>query len=277
MKRRTLLRQCLLTRSGRNSGRRSFVYTDPVLVAIVFSIFCFSNVPTVRGQGGTHRHIGFRSDNARLESVQRNRPLMRGGNGAALPARVSLRKYLPRVGDQGLHPTDAAWAVAYAGLTCVKAVGQSSSNAKLIDSMAFSPGFVTAIVTEEHRTSCEQGISLLDALEATLRVGAMPLRDFPYECQMDVPVWLKAKAGQNRISAFCKLFDPGDPDKHFALKRSLAEQNPVVAGLRYVESFLDGDEVWRPSPAELSSESGGNDTIIAVTVIGYDDTMLGGS
>ena len=222
-------------------------------------------------QAPGRRHVGFVKDPRVFDGVQHLRPHMRGDTAAALPPRVSLRDFMPGAGDQGGYPTDASWAVAYGALTCMQSIARHGVRRPSLDSLAFSPGFLSALVAADHHTTCEQGLSIADALEATLRVGAVRLRDFPVECDMAPPDWLKARAAANRISAYFKLFDRDDPDKSGPVRRSLAENRPVVAALRFVPSFLDGDEVWRPSPAELGRTAGGLDTAVAVTVVGYDD------
>ena len=245
------------------------------IAAFVLIIFLCS-VGTANARQTRRRHVGFREDVDRYSLVRLAKPLTRGGPEAASPFQLSLKQYMPRPGDQGENPTDASWAVTYAALTCMKSIAQNATRQTARDSLAFSPGFVSAIVVEDKHISCEQGISLTDALESTLRVGAVHVQDFPSECQMIAPRWLRQKASANRISAYFKLFETNDPNKSLLVKRSLIDKKPVVAALRLVPSFLYGDETWEPTPGELGRPSGAGDTAVAVTVVGYDDSTMQG-
>lgn len=264
------------SRPGRDARITRFSSWRTVGVALFALLSLAGEVGIANAQQTKKRHLGFQVD-ARHDPHKRSaRPLMRGGAEAPPPIQFSLKQYMPKPGDQGEHPTDAAWSVAYAALTCMRSIAQSPLRQTSRDSLAFSPGFVSAIVVEDKHITCEQGISLADALEATLRVGAVHVRDFPSECQMAAPRWLRQKASANRISAYYKLFEPDDPNKSLIIKRSLADKKPVLAAIRYVPSFLYGDEIWQPTPEELGRGSRGNDTAVAVTVVGYNDSTLGG-
>ena len=85
-----------------------------------------------------HRHVGFREDASRYALVHPAKPLMRGGAVAGYPSRFSLKQYMPTPGDQGEYPTDAAWAVAYGALSCMKSIAGNATRQSTRDSLAFS-------------------------------------------------------------------------------------------------------------------------------------------
>jgi len=85
---------------------------------------------------------------------------------------------------------------------------------------------------------------------------------------------LYIKAAQNKIldyAAVFGLFD-GNNFKIEATKKSLAENKPVVIGMKCAPSFFEANGVWTPTE-NFNDNFGGH----AMCVIGYDDNMYGGA
>jgi hypothetical protein len=167
--------------------------------------------------------------------------------------------------------------VGYGAFSCLKALESNTLDPATISAMAFSPGYIYAVVAKDSASGCEKGISVIEALDALATRGTVQLKDFPDECKQAQPGPLVKKAYANRISAYRRLFGVQTGRKDFSVKRSLIERKPVVAALWYVASFDEADEMWEPTRDESSRGFSDGDAGVALAVVGYDDRRFGGA
>jgi len=240
-------------------------------------LLCFCAVLPAQDRSGPVRRKGFSVSRERYDRVPLAEPLTRGPSSGPMPAECSLKDYVPKPGDQGDRPTNAAWAVVYGAYTCLKALQTETSRPATGDVPAFSPGYLYAVAVRDSALKCEQGINVTEALDALATRGTVALKDYPADCGKIPPPELEAKAARNRISAYRKLFGDRVERKELPVRKSLAEKKPVVGVFWYVSSFDDAGESWSPTKEESMRYFNDRDTGVAVTIVGYDDSRFGGA
>lgn len=191
-----------------------------------------------------------------------------------LPERVTLEKYAPSRLNQGSQGSCVAWSSAYAARTILYA-RQTGKNP---DEVAFSPSFLYNQIGLE---GC-QGSYIIRAMENMNQVGALPLKDFPYnenDCSAQPVQYQLQSAGDYRIDGFNRLSKSGDDymADMLAVKQNLAQGAPVVIGMMVGGTFMHdmlGKKVWIPSEDDYRKMGFGGH---AMCVIGYDDYLEGGA
>ena len=196
-------------------------------------------------------------------------PLMRGDY-SDLPSSASLKQYAPTPGNQGLYATCAGWSTAYGGRTILEAVGKDWTQAK-IDSNTFSPSFVYNQIRRS--TGCNEGTSLVDALDVLKNEGGEKLNDFKYDCSRKITPIDKIKAANYKIIEYREIATSQTPHKERYVKKSLAENRPVVIAFDCPYSFNNVRELWLPDSSDYKNWNRGH----AMTVIAYDDNKFGGA
>jgi hypothetical protein len=212
------------------------------------------------------------------ENIYQKAPLaitLSRGDYDNLPKAHSLRKYAPVPQNQGAYGTCVGWATAYAARTIQMAHRQNWTNTQLITENALSPFFVYESAKPSSDIYCQEGTSLYNGLEILKSTGSVKVFDYPNQCGQNIPKTLEKKATQFKIKDFRRLFDREVKDKAQFVKKSIAENNPVVIGLQCcAESFQNakGINYWQLKPTDNATPQGGH----ALTVIGYDDNFEGG-
>ncbi|WP_050927663.1 C1 family peptidase [Aestuariivita boseongensis] len=210
-------------------------------------------------------------------------PLARGDYLSAPPS-LSLKQFVPPVGDQGDQGSCVGWATAYAARTMLKAKASGAGQQSLRD-IVLSPSYV---FNQINLPGCN-GSYIPQALDLMRDQGVARLAEFPYSdtsCSAQPSDRVRASASDFRIKGFTRLWGRSGRNKHVAARRALANGNPVVIGMMVGDSFLahQGSGTWRPSSQDLSYLNdlkyaldngflGGH----AMTVVGYDDTRDGGA
>ncbi len=194
-----------------------------------------------------------------------------------LPARNSLKKYCPIPRNQGDFGTCTAWAVAYAARTIIEARQNNLLTIQQITQNSFSPTFTYSMAKFNFDKECTYGAFIADALENMKKSGAVKFTDFRGDCPTTVPKNLLTKAQNFKIKGYLKLFNPSDKNQSkwfrtHAVKKSLAENKPVIIGMKSPESFQKAKNCWLPTE-DPEDEHYGH----AMTIIGYDDTKFGGA
>ncbi|MFN3275579.1 MAG: C1 family peptidase [Paracoccus sp. (in: a-proteobacteria)] len=216
--------------------------------------------------------------------MPRTAPLARGDYLSAPPA-MSLKAFVPPVGDQGSQGSCVGWATAYAARTLLKAKELGVEDRSNLSRIVLSPSYVFNQIA---LAGCD-GSYVPDALELIRDQGVAPLSEFGYNvdvCSAQPSQMLRSSAGAHRIKGFARLWGESARNKHVAVRRALANGNPVVIGMAVGNSFQSygGQGVWRPSQTDLghlndldrafaSGALGGH----AMTVVGYDDLHEGGA
>jgi hypothetical protein len=209
-------------------------------------------------------------------TVRKAAPLARGDYFGAPPA-MSLRQYLPPVGNQGNQGSCVGWATAYAARTLLKAkeIGAEAGTREL----AMSPAYVFNQIAAP---GCN-GSQIHKALRLMSEQGVAPLSEFPYDensCTRVPDSSAMAVAEDARIKDYNRLWGETGRNKHVATRRALFAGNPVVIGMMVGDSMMryEGNGAYRPYAEEYdlmrdldyaldTGKLGGH----AMTVIGYDD------
>jgi Papain family cysteine protease len=196
-------------------------------------------------------------------------PLMRGDY-SDLPSSASLLQFAPTPGNQGLYATCAGWSTAYAGRTILEAVGKEWPQSE-IDSNAFSPSFVYNQIRRS--MGCNEGTSLVDALDVLKEQGGEKLNDFAYDCSKKVTQSDKIKAADYKIIEYREIASSKTEHKERYVRKSLAESRPVVVAFDCPYSFNYVRELWLPDSADYKVWNRGH----AMTIVAYDDNKFGGA
>jgi Papain family cysteine protease len=237
-----------------------------LLMAGIFSLFSFSAIAQEFRTGCILKPELY-------EKVPLAAPLMRGDY-ENLPSKNSLRKYAPIPQNQGAYGTCVGWSTAYAARTIQMAYQQNWTNTELITENAFSPFFVYEEAKPASDVFCQEGTSLFNALEILKDMGTVKISDFGMQCGQTITKTLERKATEFKVKDYRRLFDLGTKDKVPFVKKSIAENRPVVIGIQCcAESFLNakGVESWKLQAQDNPNPDGGH----ALTVIGYDDNYHG--
>lgn len=212
--------------------------------------------------------------NAKLyEKVPLAMPLARGDY-EDLPASHSLRKYAPTPQNQGSYGTCVGWAIAYSARTIQMAHQQNWTNTVLITENALSPFFVYESAKPSSDIHCMEGTSLYNGLEILKDLGSVKVFDYPHQCGRTISKNLENKAQNFKIKDYRRLFETGVKDKIPFVKKSIAENRPVVIGMQCcMESFQDakGQKFWKATTTETEKPQGGH----ALTVVAYHDDYEG--
>jgi len=196
-------------------------------------------------------------------------PLMRGDY-LNLPKAASLKMFSPTPGNQGSYGTCAGWATAYSCRTILEAF-KNKWNKDAIDSNAFSPSFVYNQI--RLNDNCSGGSSLIDALDVLKNQGVLTLKEFEYSCSRKINSNDLQNAVKHRIIEYRMVASKRNKNQTMFVKKSLAENKPVVMAMDVAPSFHHTGELWKPDSAEYKSWSQGH----GIGVVGYDDNTFGGA
>lgn len=217
-------------------------------------------------------------------SVPKTAPLARGDYLSAPPA-MSLKAFVPPPGQQGQQGSCVGWATAYAARTVLKAKDNGADNLAKLREMALSPAYVYNQIS---LPGCN-GSYIPDALELMQQQGVARLSEFPYDetsCARKPGSDLRTLATSHRIKGFTRLWGQSGRNKHVAVRRALANGNPVVIGMLVGNSISDhfGSASYMPTRNEFAwlgdrQYAFENELLFghAMAVIGYDDARDGGA
>jgi hypothetical protein len=210
-------------------------------------------------------------DNAYNKTLQKA-PLTRSMY--VLPTTASLKKYCPIPENQGQYGTCVGWSTAYAARTIMMAHKNNWTDKTMITSNTFAPGYIYNLVKNEDDYTCQMGTYIDQALTAMINKGVVKYKDFSKSCLAAGTVGMEAEASKYRIKDFAKIFGLEDANlfKIQATKKSLAENKPVVIGMKCPPSFHYVRELW--TPLENATQNFGGH---AMCVVGYDDNKDGGA
>ena len=203
------------------------------------------------------------------------------------PVTFSIKEYYPPVGDQGLWGTCTAWATTYASFTALNNLKKNRLGDALKEEECFSPQFTYDLIKLGKDETCGNGSSMFTALDLLKRVGAIPLSEYPYNCNIlkngegierlknnfadsSRLKGLISLAYKNRLNDFIDLGKTNVTEK---IKYSLINTHPVVIGIHdyvNIETNL-GKDFWIPEVVKYSQPGH------AMSVVSYDDNKNGGS
>lgn len=193
----------------------------------------------------------------------------------AVPRSVSLVKWAPIPKSQENYGTCTSWATTYAARTIVEAINKGWTDRQQITREAFAPNFVYTQIKFDGDDNCQKGSCIDDAMRVLSIKGAPKLYDFNVMCARSIPADIFTKARPYTIDDFYQVFTILSTPKFKidATKKALAENRPVVIGMKVPESFMKsyGRDVW--NKLEHHNDGGGH----AMCVVGYDDDKYGGA
>lgn len=231
-----------------------------ILLLICSSISAFSQ------NSDEEFSLGCVFDKERYEKVPASAPLMTR-DFTSLPRSYSLKKYTPYPKSQGSQGSCTGWSSTYAARTIVYAIQNNITDKSRITQHAFSPSYVYNQVKVS--SDCSRGAYINDALDILKNQGSAKLTDFPYECNRSIGYSDKTKASSFKITGYKRLSGYGSSILPI-IKKSLSEKKPVVFSLKCYSSFSNAKESWNGVQDNMRGYH-------AMTVIGYDDTKLGGA
>ena len=183
---------------------------------------------------------------------------------AFLPARVDLKRFMPKPGKQGKMGSCQAWATGYAARTYYLAAAEGRDPNDMRNQP--SPSYLYTLANTDPR--CDGGSNIVTITEVMKR-GAPSLADYPYstECRRPDPQ-ARARARDFRVRGFRNL-------RHQSLdnvKGQLARGHPVIISFRDGPTFHDhrGDSVFTDTTRfpDGTPRTGWH----AMTLVGYDDS-----
>lgn len=192
----------------------------------------------------------------------------------ALPGKVDLSKYAPRTGNQGQTGTCTAWSSVYHARTITYAYRNGMTDKDVITRTAFSPSYVYNQI--RYNNTCNSGTRVNEALEILKTKGTPTLSDFAFDCDKVPNEDDHSLADDYKILDYKIICYQEDANKVDLVKKSLANNNPVIFGMYTVPSFSTGSyysDVWNRTPEDKDYERGGH----AMVFVGYDDEKYGGA
>ena len=207
-----------------------------------------------------------------------------------LPAQFSLRKYTPTVQSQGNYGTCVAWSTAYAARTIAWSVRNNYNNidsAAAISTHSFSPQFLFLNIKSQSDAQCQNGSSLVDALQFMQEKGVIAWDNSPYNCATIYSEEDKKNAFNYKIKNFLRLsswFEIGD-STITAMKQTITEKKPIVFSMHLPKSFNYVDTktgIWYPIPKDYTEAKNAKQISDlyaghAMCIIGYNNNINGGS
>ena len=197
-----------------------------------------------------------------------------GFSAAALPSKISYRKYCPEPKLQK-GATCVGWSSAYAAYSIQTNIQMNITNSNQKWARAFDPNFIYNFLRDTNDFNCEIGVSIYNAFITLETYGCKPNIWEPWIKCADNETFSEftlAVASNYKINSWGTI----KPENLVAnTKAALYYEQPVVIGVNLTPSFMNGSSLsygkWSPKPGETNV--GGH----AMSVIGYDDTKFGGA
>jgi hypothetical protein len=208
---------------------------------------------------------GFAANSARRDSILKG----------ALPEVYSLRSYCPLPVMQGDAYVSVGWATSYFQLSTQVNALQGRTDELEKQLTAFDPLYLQA-TKKTDANWCEQGLTITDAYRLMKRNGNKPLMIGPwYHCGEERnPVQEETEYFRSFAIADWRKVDFIGKGVN-ALKQALVAGNPLTCGIPLNPSIIDGSAlkngVFQFSSSDLALGHH------AICIIGYDDTLDGGS
>lgn len=228
--------------------------------------------------------LGASLDPDKYMQVAKIPPLARGDYDN-LPNSVSLKKYLPSVGDQGRSGSCVGWSAGYAAGTLAESRRLINSKPSKVLDVSFSPAYIYNQIKLDN-SGCDNGSYISDALELMKTQGLLSLQQYPYSdsrCHRLPTGDEKKQAKAFRIADYRRLSSSGlRSSLHISTRKALSRSNPVVIGMQVGNTFMKhrgkasvkfSEQDYRAIKTGNLSAFGGH----AMTVVGYDDKRDGGA
>lgn len=187
-----------------------------------------------------------------------------------LPAKISLKKYTPFVGNQGNSNACVGWAIGYGAMTIQKAKTMSIMDKQTITENAFSPDFIYHLIPKESRNERVALIEGIEIIETTGNLKYTAFNSINLNYRTRINSFQKAEAKQNIIPKTTLLFkkENAAAEKINRTKAALAKGYPIVLSMSVRKNFhqLKGGKYWWPHIGN-TTPMGGH----ALVIVAYDD------
>lgn len=203
------------------------------------------------------------------------------GFAAELPVRYDLKKYVPPIGNQKNSGSCVAWSISYYGMSIIYNQAYQITDPEGQWANRFDPWFIYNQLSYQNPDTCEDGIKWEDAFSLASRVGNKKLTLPPYDldCSKDWSIDdirnISAVTKQYRISNYEYLETGRDDYKTIdQIKLEIYKYNfPVIIGVYdYGDGLSKAGETGYFEPNYTDQDVGH-----AMTIVGYDDFVNGGS
>ncbi|MFN6039931.1 MAG: C1 family peptidase, partial [Bacteroidota bacterium] len=195
-------------------------------------------------------------------------PTIRGVG--SIPIYYSLEQYLPEIGDQGSTPSCVGWSTTYYALTITKRLEKGKTFSPL---NPWSP--YNRHQTRKFKTGCNSGCWIEDVLLILQNEGCPTYDEYDFKyCAQDST----RKIYSEKLFGWCRISNSRNQ-----IKSALLNNFPVVVGVDIMGSYEDGsmlsskyidkEGILKLNMFESSSLGGGH----AMCIVGYNDTLMGGS
>jgi len=200
-------------------------------------------------------------------------PLVSMQNGGkSIPSAVDLSVYAPFPRHQGTIFSCVGWSVGYGAFTMERAILNGWTDRVKITDESSSALF---LYNQIKIGNCSRGARISDALIYLQEKGDCLAKYYDKnldDCEQPATPALIKNASNFKITDYAALFDGelDQNDKINRIKRALAQNKPVIIGLRIKNNFykLEDAAFWHPDLGD-TTYAGGH----AMVVVGYDDNL----
>jgi len=238
-------------------------------------ISCCILLLSFTGFGQEYFPMGLEMDEAAYEQLSFTSENIQSSTGRkSMDSAIDLTPYCPEIRKQGKIASCVGWAVGYGALTIERAIKNGWTNQAVISENASSALF---IYNQLSNGACEQGISIINALNLVQQQGNCLAYDFDHDindCSVSVTQDIQTKAKDNKIEDYLPLFrvKATAAKKIKSVKAVLAQKKPVIIGMKVRKNFYQikkGQSRWWPNIGN-TNYAGGH----AMVVVGFDDTKF---
>ncbi|MBI9065520.1 MAG: C1 family peptidase [Marinilabiliaceae bacterium] len=185
-----------------------------------------------------------------------------------LDSKVSLRSFMPPIGDQGQYGTCTSWATGYYTRTMMQAHEKELSSADLTnDNNVFSP--LDIYLSISHGPDCG-GSSIAEAFKTMQTRGIAKMSDVPYENLGSCSQSSSASPAQYQ-SGKIDHFRSVDVTKVDELKTLLQRGCPIAVGCKLSEDFFSYKSGVIEDLDYTSYNAQNKHAGHAMCIVGYDD------
>jgi hypothetical protein len=198
------------------------------------------------------------------------------GYGENLPSSVNLKNYLPPIADQGSYGTCVGWSSTYYVATMEYAILNGITNQDEIRANSFDPFYTYLNCADQYDYfECSDGLVMDEAAQWLVENDLKRYAYNQLECGAKISKRNVASNSLLDLQAYYRLTDDLSTNEEnlVSMKKAMSDKHPLFIGIDIYSSFysIGSDGIYRPSAQD--SYSGGH----AMTMIGYDDNLNGGS
>ncbi|MEY3323081.1 MAG: hypothetical protein RLZZ417_2664 [Bacteroidota bacterium] len=192
--------------------------------------------------------------------------------GKSIPSSIDLSIYSPFPRHQGTIFSCVGWSVGYGALTIERAIQNGWTDRIKITNESSSALF---LYNQIKIGNCNRGARISDALSFLQEKGDCLAKYYDKnldDCEQPTTPELLKNAENFKISDYAALFEAeiDAKDKIDRIRKALAQNKPVIVGLRIKNNFykLEDAGFWHPDLGD-TTYAGGH----AMVVVGYDDNL----